>query len=382
MFPWGSFSIDDAPHDRHSFTSFLPAAANRSLPSEVKIRRTGLILRRMFLLPPISLDFWNRVINLCLQKTDFAKIVHENFNDTVSMFRGDYGQFHQIGSNFHLRWKYWRTGVVLELNHQPILTINSLKCDAFTDPINEIIISDTSQKAKRFQFCDEGNKLIPLKGSFTEVFEVIVPEIILEPVNPSGFPFAQEDLSPSEKSRAISFKLLAKGLEIIDEVLRGYSSDFAEDGIFSLRNMFHVVPCPICFGDRDNRPRHPSIRRSQSDNHHRPRLGTCTRQVFQTRRVNRLSSTPEVESGRSLGSDIIVFSIGQCVEAAVGGVDCINCPTHGDLNLKSLTPDIVSVLLESFGHDLAVWYSECIVIFVESLVYMYVYCKSGIFRVL
>lgn len=362
MFPWGSFSIDDSPRDRHSFTSFLPAAANRSLPSEVKIRKTGLILRRMFLLPPISLDFWNRVINLCLQKTDFAKIVHENFNDSVSMFRGDYGQFHQIGSNFHLRWKYWRSGVVLELNHQIVLTINSLKSDEFTDPANETIISDTSQKAKRFKFCDEGNNLISLKHAFPEVFEVIVPEIILEPVNPTGFPLGQEDLSPSEKSQAISSKLLAKGLEIIDEVLRGYSSDFAEDGIFSLRNMFHVIPCPICFGDKDNRPpRHPSIRRTQSENY-RPRLGTSARQVFQMKRVNRLSSTPEMESGRSLGSDIIVFSIDQCIEAAVGGVDYINCPTHGDLKLKCLTPDIVSALLESFGYMYmicTVWYSEC-----------------------
>ena len=315
------------------FRKFVPAAANKSLPSNFKIKRTGLILRRMFLLPPIGLDFWNRVINLCLQKDDFPKIIHENFSDDVLMFPNDHGLFYQIG-NFHLRWKYWRSGIVLELNNQIILSINSLRVDEFTDPMKHSAISETTQKVERLKFYDHSDGYLSLKGTFSEVFEVTVPVIHLEPSG--SFPPSDPN-DRSSKFQAISSKLLVKGLEIVDEVLRGNSTDLAEDGLYTLSQMCHVIPCPLCFGDKDNRPRHPPLHRAQSEPM-RPRLGTAARQVFQNVKMNRLQSDPDHRDG-----DIVVFSIDQCIEMAISGAEYIECPNHGSLKLEYVSPDIVSL---------------------------------------
>ena len=313
---------------RHNFHKFVPAAANKSLQADVSIKRTGLVLRRMFLLPPIGPDFWNRVINLCLQKGDFPEIVREIFDDNVQMKSFYHGQFHQIGMNCHMRWKYWRSGITLELNTQVVLSINSLKSDEFTDPTQQSVISETNQKVNRFKFFDEKDGYFPLNGSFSEVFEVIVPEICI--------------VSNDGNYKNISSKLLTKSLEIIDEVLRGYSTDLGEDGIFTLSRMFHVIPCPLCFGDSDRRPREPSLlERSISVTKTRPRLGSVARNAFQSLKLNRLSLVDSID-GSVCGPGIVVFSIDQCIEVAVSGAKYIECPNHGNIELDHIAPDLVS----------------------------------------
>ncbi len=334
MFPFDSTTTKPvnktAVTKKHAFQRFIPAAANKSLPSNVHFKRSGLVLRRMFLLPPIGPNFWNRVINLCLQKGDFPEIVRDLFDDDVQTNSFDHGQFNQIGMTCQMRWKYWKSGISLDLNNYIILSINSLKSDEFADPAQQSVISETSQKVKRFQFFDKKDGYFPLEGVFSEVLEVIVPEIHIV----------------SDNYKTISSKLLAKSLEIIDEVLRGYSIDLAEDGIYTLSKMFHVVPCPICFGDIDKRPREiPVLQRTISGNAmSRPRLGSAARCPFKSMRLNRLSSSDSFDGGSVSDPAIVVFSIDQCIEVAGSGMEYIECPNHGNIGLNHLAPDLVSVI--------------------------------------
>lgn len=321
-----------------NFGRFVAAAANKSLPSDVKINRTGLVLRRMFFTPPLGLEFWNRIINLCLQKDDFATIIREAFDEDTQVISSDHGQLYQIGRNCQLRLKYWKSGIVLDLNHQTILHINSVKSDDFTDPMEESAVSETSLKAKRFNLVDEDDGLFSLNNICSEVFEVVVVDINIHSrgEGPEG----------GVRPIPISAKLLTKSLEMIDEVLRGYSNDIAEDGIYSLNQLFHVTPCPICFGDADNRPReHVASTRSRSATG-QPRSGTGRRMGSGTRKAwQSFHSRRQLSEGGDSGGDTItVFSLDQCIEAVTNGIDYIECPSHGKLKLDYLAPDIVRIL--------------------------------------
>ena len=330
MFPWGSFSVDDARTGHYDFQQFIAAAALKSLNSEVKIKRTGLVLRRMFLLPPIGPGFWSRVISLCLQKDDFPNIILGSFENDGHFISSEHGLSYHIGRSLHMRWKYWRSGILLYLNDQIILSINSLKSDEFSDPAEQSAISETSQKVERFNLVDEDNDLIPLSGTFSEVIEVILPEVQLE----SGEP----------RISTLTPKLLAKALEIIDEVLKGFCNELSDDGIFSMNQLCHVIPCPLCFGDRDNRPLQPPSRRSM-DLDSRPRVGSATKQFAitkrQARRARPLSMDVSISGPKA---PLVVFSIDQCIAIGRSGAEYIQCPKHKykDIKLDYLVPDIVS----------------------------------------
>lgn len=354
VFPFSNKSFDQdgtCPIHQHNFGQFVAAAAMKSLPSDVKIERTGLILRRIFMTPPIGLDFWNRIINLCLQKDDFAAIIWEAFDRDTPMNSHDHGQFYQIG-NCQMRWKYWKSGIVLDLNHQTILYINSVRTDDFTDPVEESVISETFLKARRFKFFDEEDKFIPLQDICSEVFEVVVVDVNIEAKEGGG----------TGRVLPISAKLLTKALEMIDGVLRGYSNDFSEDGIYSLSRLFHITPCPVCFGDADNRPKDVIPKLRCTSDLRRPRLGSVARQAFQSFQNRR--SQDSCDGGRN----IVVFSLDQCIEAITNGVDFIECPVHGVLKLDYLTPDIVSQ-----DHSLYIYFIKiCTIAHTCSCMYFFV----------
>ena len=328
MFPWGSFSVDDGrPQSLNMFQQFLPEVAKRSLQADVKIKRTGLVLRRMFLLPPMPAGFWSKVISLCLQKDDFPKIISEIFENQYST--GGHGLFYHIGS-CHLKWSYWKTGILLYLDENIILSINSLKADQFTDPMEQSIISETNNKIQNFHFVNEDKEIIPVGDTFSDVIEIIVPEVELE--------------SHIRCHRSVSAKLLAKALEILDEVLKGHCDSLADDGVFSIGNLCHVIPCPLCFGDRDNRPKHPPHRIPRDAPH--PRIAASTLALTLSRnrpKTVRPVSGPPVHPVKK--DAIVVFTIDQCIRASMDG-EYIQCPNHNHIKLEYLVPDLVSYFHE------------------------------------
>ena len=185
------------------------------------------------------------------------------------------------------------------------------------------IISETGNKVQKFNLLDEKDQLLPITPLYHDVIEVVVPELEL---NVKDVP-----------DKVVSIKILAKALEMIDEVLKGHCEALADNGIYTIGDMCHVVPCPLCFGDKDNRPQEPQYGRP-APAWENPRVARKLRALSQIGRADSVYSS----RGNSVDGDaLIVFSIDQCIRAS-NNTDYIKCPTHNKLQLEYLCPDVVS----------------------------------------
>ena len=105
-----------------------------------------------------------------------------------------------------------------------------------------------------------------------------------------------------------------------------------------------MIPCPLCFGDRDNRPKHPPNRIPRDAPH--PRIAAATLALTLSRsrpKTGRPVSGPPVHPVKK--DAIVVFTIDQCIRASMDG-EYIQCPNHNHIKLEYLVPDLVSYFHE------------------------------------
>ena len=141
----------------------------------------------------------------------------------------------------------------------------------------------------------------------------------------------------------VSSQLLVKALEIVDEVLKSHCEQFGSMGIYSLRDMLHVIPCPLEYGDIDKRvydlPVNVGLMNMTEGN-----IGDID---------DVINLLPEEKGlGDAHGSAkptprlpyecICVFTIKTCIQRSLGS-EAITCPKCGPLDLQSLAPDLLSM---------------------------------------
>ena len=260
-------------------------------------------------------------------------IVGEVYRDS-SMRLGANRLIRIIGTSV-LSLVYWKTGLVFYLDESLLLRINSLFADEFIDPMERATISETRSKVSRFYQHVEGRERQMIDPGQSDVIEILVPEVNLR--------------TARSYDKTMSSKLLGKALEIVDEVLKGHCEMLTDDGIYTMDAMSHVIPCPICFGDRDNRPPlAPHLRPANSPPEFRGRVTSDPHyhRFQQVRRPMRHQVTTPAHHSPSLSrppvGSIVVFPVDQCIRASLSG-KYIFCPEHGHLDLERLAPDIVSV---------------------------------------
>ena len=371
---YGSFpraSVYQIQHmDADSLPSFGTIHTNSYDRHHLQVRETGLVYRRMLLLPPIASGFWCKLIALFLQKTDFQQIVRDATPGELDLHPS--GPSHRLRSvigNLELSWIYWKTGIVLYVGEKVVLRVNSLQENEFTDPqwtldARESVYSVRRNKLRLFHYQGEGGwQSIPTH--FKEVIEVIVPEVFIERSAGS----AAGDDTPMD----LSAKILAKALEIVDEVLKNHCEHLALTGIYSLNDMLHVIPCAICYGDRDERPRddddndsmdpldlvHPQeaiIPHLIQNGVHLPQAEPpAGLREDHTHHLHR--DEPGMED--SLKEDAIhVFTVDACIKETFTA-DFVLCPKHGPLDIQYLAPDLVSTD-KSSSYDASDYDIECI----------------------
>ena len=230
----------------HVLLKSAAAVVDRPVHRGLHLEETGLIFRRLFLLPPIASGFWSKLISLCLQKNDFQLLVHREAPGLMFQGEAAYRLRSMIGS-MELSWQYWKTGIILMLDDKMLLRVNSLHADEFEDPSKQLPVSRTREMVNNLVYESEEQIQTPPKH-FTEVIEVIVPEInILTPDVDSDPLTASSPLSSSLTSlssscsssssscscpkcvHCMSAKILTKILEIVDEVLK---QPLQQPGIF------------------------------------------------------------------------------------------------------------------------------------------------------
>ena len=306
------------------FSSIVASSSYKKATQKLHIIKTGLVYRRTLHLPPIASGFWSKLISLFIQKEDFLLLISANGSSDHAM---QIGRDHLRGmiGNVIVEWHYWKTGIMLIADDQLLMRVNSLRRDVFEDPKQLAVISSAQGKAEKFHY-REGKEWRSVAQHFTEVVEVVVPVATL----------SEEENAPVQysKNATLSAKVLAKALEIVDEVLKNHSEHLAINGIYTVNDMLQLIPCPICYGDTDHR------------------VQPITERVVGLRSSTFLSLQPRVHcraQHEPLSQSIVVmeapklytFTVDECIkEASVS--DCMRCPKHGGLEIRYLAPDIVS----------------------------------------
>ena len=252
-----------------------------------KIQATGLVYRRLFHMPPFASGFWNELISLCLQRNEFFSMIHSEIPDQPYCEDATFFNRAMIG-NISVFWQYWKTGMVLYLDQQLMLRMNSINTYVESEAPSQQLPPSKLQrrlKTKSMQYIVE-KEWLPIPSEYSESVEVVVPEVVVG-----------EGLRSSP-----SVRLLAKALEMFDEVLQNHCHNMAEQGIYSISEMLHLVPCPICTGDKDARK---DARPASQKNH-----------------------------------PLCAFSLELCIRKTLEQ-DYVNCPWHGRLDLELIAPDLV-----------------------------------------
>ena len=232
--------------------------------------------------------------------------------------------------NLLLKWEYWKTGTVLALEDQVLLRMNSLRSDEFEDPLKREVLSETQKKVKYFCYKGRaGQEFVP--RIYTEVIEIIVPEVQL----------IHDDGDTSADPQSMSAKILTKALEIVDEVLKNHCENLASTGIYTVHDMLHIVPCPLCFGDEDSRmqdnpwedvaqslPEYMHAQTGEGAETHNPQTAW--------KESKSLNLQPDMNM-------IYTFTVDECIKQTFES-DHIECPKHGKLEFKHLVPDLVGTL--------------------------------------
>ena len=182
---------------------------------------------------------------------------------SINLFYSLFSQV--IISTLELYWSYWKTGIMMYLDGECILRVNSFEASEFEDqgtPTTadgsafDSVFASRVNRMRHFAFKVEGTKWQTIPPHYSQVIEVVAPEISI--VSHAQRPGGQTDPATAatgytgaggDPTQPLSAKLLTKALEIIDEVLKNHCEHLSDTGIYSLNDILHVVPCPLCYGD-------------------------------------------------------------------------------------------------------------------------------------
>ena len=170
-----------------------------------------------------------------------------------------------------------------------------------------------------------------------EVIEIVVQQMILEESGEGSFP------NPLRES--VGAKLLAKILELIDEILKNHCEHLAMNGIYTVSDMLHLLPCPLCYGDSDHRT---VVGGDETDGKKAETTPRSLRRAATTQQKN-VRNRPDRALSRSVNlptvaddraNALYAFRVDECIEQTVVS-DSMSCPRHGQLEIAHLAPDIV-----------------------------------------
>ena len=330
---------------------------------KLSVVSTGLVYRRMLHLPPIASGFWSKLISLFIQHEELLLLLSAGGSSDHVMHVGT-NRLRGMVSNVSVEWHYWKTGIMLIADDMLLMRVNSLRRDDFEDPQYQFIISNTLLKVQQFQYQESG-KWVDIPDHLSEVIEIIVPVTFLADSKDKSLHWQ----TPSQGS--VSAKLMAKALELVDEILKNHCEHLARNGIYTVNDMLHLVPCPLCYGDEDHRVQRSATVlerepwQAGSSAHMNQHYFTARRQQVDRRPERALSKSVAVSKFVSIPQKLHTFRVDECIQQTLVS-DCMSCPRHGQLEIALLAPDIVSLSLPMHKHF-------CVYVCTQKLLYMYMY---------
>ena len=312
----------------------VPSSPYTAPSPKLSVVSTGLVYRRMLHLPPIASGFWSKLISLFIQHEEILLLISDNMPGHVMQVGTN--RLRGMISNVSVEWQYWKTGIMLIADDKLLMRVNSLRRDVFEDPQHRLVISSTLSKIQDFQYHEAG-EWVDIPRHLSEVIEIVVPMTFLADGGDKSF----QHMTSYQSS--VSAKLLAKALELVDEILKNHCEHLAMNGIYTINDMLHLVPCPLCYGDEDHRVQLASEQEGQQEVEPGIR-----KQGFFTTQPRRMSGRQESPIPRSVAvpkpsapQKLYTFRVDECINQTLVS-DCMSCPEHGKLQISLLAPDIVS----------------------------------------
>lgn len=227
----------------HTGTECFPEITQQHFcTKEVILYFTGMCYRRIFIADYIPTNFWPQLIARFLSSAgSFQKIICKNCFSNIHCEIFVDASNASIGT-LPCRWLYGNNHIILKLEEDVILRINSLY--SFTDvgdKREKIPISHTIGKLEKMQIY-YGNTYFK-SINVNDGFEITIPDYIVQS-GPNLDNLVHE-------SKLMSAQVLSHVLETIDEVIKDWFEGLMEQGIHSDKYLTHFIPCPYCFGDTE-----------------------------------------------------------------------------------------------------------------------------------
>lgn len=257
------------------------------------------LFSRYYLLPFIPNGFFTRVIAR-LMSTDIMKNLHD------SLYKDPTDTGHALNS---AHWRCWRHGISIIWNHMEIFRIS---------PVTYPLLG--TQHTQVISNCGE-QQLETVKG--VEIKLAILPESVT--TGCSMIPNADIG-AESSKGLYIATWLLHQATIVIDSVFEDWYEAFAKKKGFELSSIVVGNPCKQCY---------KVVQTAEVK---------ATAQPLQ-RRHSTFSRSYEVISRWSMESKTLyLFSNTYCALALANGFD-LACPTHGEIKVSEVAPDVVSTCM-------------------------------------
>lgn len=340
-----------------------------SVANNVIIKPTGLCYRRCFALTVVPIPLWPRLISRCLTTSKFLEIIKRNCVKSLPFHEfqdlGKAGVGHSV-----LEWVYWKNGIELRLCRMTVLQIANVNlASTWSAEYTENV--PAHENMRNIQL-NTGNQWIKLPTCFTGGLEVVVPECILMTI---GIENDEHIISSS-----FSAQIFTHCVEVIDEIfMEWFTASKAGSSTQAMsKYLICFTPCPICLGDQDKRPvtnpsssvNEPSVPQNGSINQDlissqdlSLSLKPSTSDNFASwfyitkKKAKDFDQSPAkkfsfqyIDASEACSSgDPVGFTAKHCLWIAQDQ-NFVDCPMHGSLDLKCLTPDLVSCVKYQFGN--------------------------------
>ena len=309
-----------------SFDNLLSVAAiTPPTPTNITLQFTNMCYRRLFLSHHIPDNFWAKLISRFVASAkSFYNILLNNCIEGITIERmfnaGD-----AMICNHHFRWLYWSNGITLTFGDYVLLCVNGLMqaCTNTMERSHKIPLSVTVDRIETMKFFN-GRTWEQLFNEDTDGFEVNVPDYVVQS--------SVEENNKTHISAKLGAQILSLVLDILNELCTDLYRGQSDKGIFSDSYFTQLVACPLCYGDKlgdDCNYNEDELKVNVPASKFYSLVGQSIKPLD----VDEDVSVPATDSPFGFYLQICVFN------AQKDGV--VSCPSHGNINLKYLTPDLV-----------------------------------------
>jgi len=311
------------------FDNLISDSCTVTASKKINLQFTNMCYRRLFLSHHIPECFWPKLIpRFIASAKNFYEILLNNCVEGMTIERmtnvGD-----AVICSHHCRWLYWSNGITLTFGDDVLLCVNGLMQSSsdLKSEGHKIPLSVTVDKIKAMKFYF-GRQWEELFYDNTDGFEVNVPDYVVHS--------SVEDKCKIRTSVKLGPQILSHILEILNELCAELFKSHSEKGIYSDSFFSQLVACPLCYGDT---PGDDPREDDDSDDEYGDTSMTDTLHSLFGQSIRPFDVSENVAAPENILT-CFGFSIRTCILIAQkSGI--VDCPIHGHIKLKYLTPDLV-----------------------------------------